>query len=162
MLSFSAFRAKLQQGGGVLLFPSWWGGVEGGRGAGAVPGHPRQQGGGVLLFPSWWAWKVGVVPVLFLGIHCNRAADHPRSSDVSRPISRPLCPHTKRSKTLRNVTSSGKLCEILHFAPNCVDLQTVIVSDARRGRSHIPPPVGRGGGETAPSVAAALLCENMT
>ena len=104
--------------------------------------------------PSWWAWKACGVPVLFLGIHCNRAADHPRSSDVSRPISRPLCPHTKRSKTLRNVTPGGKLCEILHFAPKCVDLQTVIVSDARRGRSHIPPPIGRGGREAAPSVAA--------
>ena len=231
MLSFSAFRAKLQQGGVPVLFlgihcnraagcccsfmvgrgmwtgcrccswasiatgrrgaavPSWWAcmvggvpvlflgihcnraagcccsfmvGVEGGRGAGAVPGHPLQQGGGVLLFLHGGAWNVDGVPVLFLGIHCNRAADHPRSSDVSRSIFRTLCPHTKRSKTLRNVTPGGKLCEILHFAPNCVDLQTVIVSDARRGRSHIPPPVGRGGGETAPSVAAALLCENMT
>ena len=161
MLSFSAFRAKLQQGGVPVLFL----GIHCNRAAGCCCSFMVGRGmwtGCRLLFLHGGAWNVDGVPVLFLGIHCNRAADHPRSSDVSRSIFRTLCPHTKRSKTLRNVTPGGKLCEILHFAPNCVDLQTVIVSDARRGRSHIPPPIGRGGGETAPSVAAALVCENMT
>ena len=55
-----------------------------------------------------------------------------------------------RTQNARNVTPGGKLCEILHFAPKCVDLQTVIVSDARRGRSHIPPPIGRGAGRPFP------------
>ena len=125
------FWASMAQGGGVLLlFPSWWG-VEGGRGAGAVPEHPWQQGGGVLLFLHGGGVEggrgAGAVPghpwqqggrgccCSFMVGRGRWATDHPRSSNVSRTIFRSLCPHTKYSFSFLFVSSGEKRFKMYHF-----------------------------------------------
>ena len=135
MLSFSAFRAKLQQGGGVLLFLhggawkvdgvpvlflgihcnraagcccSFMVGVEGGRGAGAVPGHPLQQGGGALLFLHGGRGRCA-------GCRCCSLASIAtgRRITLARAMFHGLFPaRCARTQNAR------KLCEMLHPAEN--------------------------------------------
>ena len=116
--------------GGGAAVPSWWGAWK----VGGVPvlflGIHGNRAGGVLLFLHGGAWKVGGVPVLFLGIHGTGrrgaavpfmvgrgrwATDHPRSSNVSRPIFRSLCPHTKCSFSFLFVSSGEKRFKMYHF-----------------------------------------------